>query len=69
MSHLATAATVVIAQAQGPLPLELAVDGTMPAGSGQYFYQFVVPMDLTRINQPPPPPSSTQPTTQPTTAP
>lgn len=66
---IACGALVVIAQAQGPLPPELAVDGTTPAGSGQYFYQFVVPMDLTRINQPPPPPSSTQPTTQPTTAP
>ena len=49
---VAAGAMVVIGQATGPTPKLLTVDGSTPAGTGQFFYQFIVPMDLSQVNHP-----------------
>ena len=36
---------VVLAQAQGPLPFPMTVEGDPVTGDGLNFYQFVLPMD------------------------
>ena len=49
---VAAGAMVVLAQADGPLPVPLTVDGDVPSGGGRLFYQAVLPMDRAAVNHP-----------------
>ena len=54
---------VVLAQSNNDtIPLPLTVEGDAPEGTGTTFWQFVLPLDRSQVNQP-----TTQPTTLPTT--
>jgi hypothetical protein len=46
-SAVAAGQLVVLAEAQGPLPIPLEVEGDRVAGDGTIFYQFVLPLDRT----------------------
>jgi hypothetical protein len=56
---IAAGAMVVIAEADGPIPMPLEVEGDRITGDGLTFYQFVIPLDHSAVA------STTQPTTQP----
>jgi hypothetical protein len=66
VSHsLAAGAMVVLAHSDdnSPLPFGLEVQGDKVEGAGTIFYQFVLPMDRSKINQ------EAIPTTEPSTEP
>ena len=46
---LAAGALVVLAQADGPLPFPLTVEGEPMSGTGTVFYQYVLPLDRTPL--------------------
>jgi len=50
---LAAGALVVLAEAPGPLPFVLEVQGDPVSGQGTNFYQFVLPLDRSAISGPP----------------
>jgi hypothetical protein len=64
---LAAGQLLVFAQAQGPMPMPLEVNGDRIEGEGVTFYQIALPLDRTRLIPPPKPP--TRPTTGPATQP
>jgi hypothetical protein len=41
---VAAGSMVILAQAQGPLPVPLRVDGDVPSGEGMILCQFILPM-------------------------
>jgi len=51
-SALAAGAMVVLAQADGPLPFPMTVEGDPVTGSGTTFYQYVLPIDRTAVEKP-----------------
>jgi hypothetical protein len=60
---LSAGAMIVLAQADGPIPIPMEVEGDPVTGTGTIFYQFVLPLDRTEV------PTKPEPTTAPTTAP
>jgi hypothetical protein len=54
---LASGAMVVIAQANGEIPIPMEVEGDKVTGDGTIFYQFVLPLDRSELR------ATTQPTT------
>ena len=57
VADVAAGAMVVLAQADGPLPFPMTVEGDPVAGTGTVFYQYVLPLDRSAETEPP----STQP--------
>jgi hypothetical protein len=57
---LTAGALVILAEADGPLPFPMDVEGERVSGTGTDFYQFVLPLDRSPLNVP-----TTQPATQP----
>ena len=49
---LAAGALVVIAQADGPLPFPMTVEGDPVTGTGTTFYQYVLPLDRSAVEKP-----------------
>ena len=47
---LADGALVIIAEADGPLPFDMTVDGTSVGGEGTTVYQFVLPLDRSALH-------------------
>ena len=69
MSQLvASGQLVVFAQADGPMPLPLEVNGDRIEGEGVTFYQFALPLNRDQVVSPPKP-LTTRPTTGPATRP
>ncbi|HEX8323863.1 MAG TPA: hypothetical protein VF595_08100, partial [Tepidisphaeraceae bacterium] len=60
---VAAGAMVVLGKATGPLPLPLTVDGETPGGTGDTFFQAVLPIDRSASHRPEPP--ATAPATAP----
>jgi len=56
---VAAGSLVVLAEASGPIPMPLYVEGEHVTGDGMTLYQFVLPLDRSAL------PSTTQPTTEP----
>ena len=46
---LAAGSLVVLAEADGPIPMPLYVEGSRVSGTGTTFYQFVLPLDHTGV--------------------
>jgi hypothetical protein len=57
---LTAGALVIVAEADGPLPFPMDVEGERVSGTGTDFYQFVLPLDHSPLSVP-----ATQPSTQP----
>jgi hypothetical protein len=57
---LTAGALVILAEADGPMPFPLDVEGERVSGTGTDFYQFVLPLDRSPLSVP-----ATQPATQP----
>ena len=47
---LSAGSLVVLAQAPGPLPIPVEVEGVKIADEGMVFYQFVLPVDRTEAD-------------------
>jgi hypothetical protein len=45
---------IVLAESDGdgPMPIPMSVDGDSVAGEGMTYYQFVLPLDRSALNQP-----------------
>jgi hypothetical protein len=41
----------VLAEAEGPLPFPLYVEGDRVSGTGTNFYQFILPLDHSKLPQ------------------